>query len=526
MALYSIKEETLVDVADALRRKHGETKLVQAGDTIVVKSANAIGFDNIGDNNSEALSVYVVKIPNAVEIKVLLSFKSNGYSNDMRLISGEYDLSSYPRGSSEDIDFSSTSVTRQEYVFKNTDAVSIYKNIGNKGGYYIEFVGLQNVDNVYSSSEMAQAIDDIVVGAVPPKDGIILTGDCKYKFTNGTWDWVIESCGDKITTTDITDSSHMFVKSGITELPFDINFKDGGGACSYFFNECKNLISVPSIDFKQTSYKECGNMFYSCNSIEEIGDLKNLYPSGMAYFFANCYKLRYVPNFPNLNLSRIKTYAYATVNNMFMACKSLRSIPEEFLKQFASIGTSSSYASFSGAFGSCHSLDEIRGMNPTTGNLTNNVFGTTSSGSFSHCNRVKNIMFAIQDDGTPYTVNWKNQTIDLSLYVGYAASTAYTYEILNNNSGITADKEVTDDATYQALKNDPDWFTILPEYSRYNKDSALATIQSLPDTSAYGVNTIKFKGTAGSATDGGAINTLTAEEIAVATAKGWTVTLS
>ena len=52
----------------------------------------------------------------------------------------------------------------------------------------------------------------------------------------------------------------------------------------------------------------------------------------------------------------------------------------------------------------------------------------------------------------------------------------------------------------------------------------------MPDTSAYlaangGTNTIKFKGESGSATDGGAINTLTAEEIAVATAKGWTVSL-
>ena len=101
--------------------------------------------------------------------------------------------------------------------------------------------------------------------------------------------------------------------------------------------------------------------------------------------------------------------------------------------------------------------------------------------------------------------------------------------ILNYNSGITADKEVTDDATYQALKNDPDWFTCDIKYSRYNHDSAVRTINSLPDTSAYlatagGTNTIKFKGAAGSATDGGAINTLTSEEIAVATAKGWTVT--
>ena len=55
------------------------------------------------------------------------------------------------------------------------------------------------------------------------------------------------------------------------------------------------------------------------------------------------------------------------------------------------------------------------------------------------------------------------------------------------------------------------------------------TINCLPDTAAYlasagGTNTIKFKGGAGSSTDGGAINTMTEEEIAVAAAKGWTVT--
>jgi hypothetical protein len=101
--------------------------------------------------------------------------------------------------------------------------------------------------------------------------------------------------------------------------------------------------------------------------------------------------------------------------------------------------------------------------------------------------------------------------------------------VLNYNSGITADKEVKDDATYQALKNDPDWFATKIEYSRYNHDSAVNTINSLPDTSAYlaangGTNTIKFQGASGSLTDGGAINTLTEEEIAVAAAKGWTVT--
>jgi hypothetical protein len=93
---------------------------------------------------------------------------------------------------------------------------------------------------------------------------------------------------------------------------------------------------------------------------------------------------------------------------------------------------------------------------------------------------------------------------------------------------MTEATKIVDDATYQQLKDNPDSWTTDINYSRYNRTSAIETINSLPDTSAYlasagGTNTIKFKGASGALTDGGAINTMTEEEIAVATAKGWTV---
>ena len=166
----------------------------------------------------------------------------------------------------------------------------------------------------------------------------------------------------------------------------------------------------------------------------------------------------------------------------------------------------------------CYVLDEITSLAVnTTVTYTSNVFDSI----VNMCYRLKNFTFEAGK-----TVNWRNQTIDLTR-VGYG---------LNDNhalsAGIPTSKRVYDDATYQALKDDPDWYanSMAMAYSRYNHDSAVATINSLPDTSAYlaangGSNTIKFKGAAGSATDGGAINTLTEEEIAVATAKGWTVTL-
>ena len=131
---------------------------------------------------------------------------------------------------------------------------------------------------------------------------------------------------------------------------------------------------------------------------------------------------------------------------------------------------------------------------------------------------------ATNEDGTPKKATWKSQTIDLSNFVGYG--NAITEQKLPY-SDITTDKKVIDDASYQALKNDEDWYTMDSKYCRYNRTSAVETINTLPDTSETmgGVNTIKFLGSLGSKTDGGAINTMTEAEIAVATAKGWSVSM-
>lgn len=122
------------------------------------------------------------------------------------------------------------------------------------------------------------------------------------------------------------------------------------------------------------------------------------------------------------------------------------------------------------------------------------------------------------------SLQMKSQVIDMTDHIGYS-------EFWYDKEYIPKDKEIKDDATYQALKNDPDAWTKDLEYSFYNHDSAVETINSLPDTSAFlaeqgGTNTIKFIGKSGAKTDGGAINTMTPEEIAVAAALGWTVAFS
>lgn len=338
-----------------------------------------------------------------------------------------------------------------------------------------------------------------------PEEAFVITGDCQYRLANNGWNWFIENYGNKITTQNITNFAHMFNEStALQEIPFELNADS----------------SVSSHD--------SSNLFNNCKKLTIISKINNLKPKDLDYFFGYCYMLREVPfnlcdNWDWTYMNGLTSSYLGARQDVFINCYSLRSFPMEFLA-YANPMASYNYSIYSYCFYNCDSLDEIVNLPiPYTATWTSNAFNKTVSG----CNRLKNFTFALQEDSTPYIMNWKNQTIDLSSSIGYSPNPIY---ILNYNSGITADKQVKDADTYAALKDDVDWFTTDVAYSRYNHDSAVATINSLPDTSAYlasagGTNTIKFKGASGSATDGGAINTLTEEEIAVATAKGWTVTL-
>lgn len=290
----------------------------------------------------------------------------------------------------------------------------------------------------------------------------------------------------------------MFEGYSLSEIPFDINLSTSSSICADIFSS-SNIKKLPYIKGKATNL---GNLFYYCRYLREI-------PNDWADYI----------DFSNIhNSSSSEGYLRGFC---YSSC-SIRKIPNNLLSQLWSKVSNIRSLYYQG-FAFCYSLDEITNIPMHGANLTSNSF---SYFCYS-CGRLKNITFAKQEDGSPIIVKWKSQVIDLSTNTGYSNS---EYYILDYNSGITADKEVKDDASYQLLKNDPDWFTTNVAYSRYNHDSAVATINSLPDTSAYlatagGTNTIKFEGQAGALTDGGAINTLTEEEIAVAAAKGWTVTL-
>jgi hypothetical protein len=144
------------------------------------------------------------------------------------------------------------------------------------------------------------------------------------------------------------------------------------------------------------------------------------------------------------NWDRMNTYAYAYRNGVFTDCYSLRKVPKSFIRRLGN-GIGTSYTIYHSGFYKCVSLDEIKDF-PCWGAkaLTTNAFLSF----IDSCARLKAFTFAVNEDGSAKTVEWKNQSISLTTDIGYASSYTHRSYILNYNSGITADKEVIDDETY------------------------------------------------------------------------------
>ena len=386
-----------------------------------------------------------------------------------------------------------------KYVIDNDTLVSIADAIRSKDGTTDAILVSQMPDRIQAIPQEGGG-----GGVELPDEAFVLSGNCAYRFANNGWNWYLDLFGDKITTKDISNLQFFATESGtLTNIPFDLNIATN----CYFtgmFKGCYELTTVPRIYgdlVAPTSLyggKDLSDFFRDCRDLKEIpydyfhsfgGDAfweaeKNC-TGGRANIFNYCYALRELPDISML------TNVYGYYGCLYYSmCNQ------------------------------CYSLNEIVDLPVITQtSFTSNAFYN----SFSSCSRLKRLTFKMNEDGSPIVANWKNQTIDLSNCVGY-----FQYDhMAKNYGGFTTATQITDDATYQALKDNPDSWTAGYGYSRYDHDSAVETINTLPDVSATGgTNTIKFKGACGELTDAGAISTLTEEEIAVAATKGWTVTLS
>jgi hypothetical protein len=385
-----------------------------------------------------------------------------------------------------------------KYVIDKTTLTAIGDAVRAKG----------NTEDKILVSDLATAITNLPTGGGEEyftDEELTFTGRCDYLFSHDKWKSILEKEKNRI---KIKNPS---VLTGLLEgcRGEDYSFLtiEGDGKtivpATGIFSDNPNLKKIPKVS----------NLILNGNQSNTI--------FGYNHNFTDTNQL--IEFFDNVTFSNSTAQGFPIGGSMY-SLRNIDAVMPYFKKSYANYKSGANYSYLCSSY---YALDEINNIPIINGARTYNGFTYT----FSSAARLKNITFET-DNGTAIPVQWKSQTIDLSGNDGVGTLNKHTSTsyILNYSSGITADKEVKDDATYQALKNDPDWWAKDNAYSRYNHDSAVNTINSLPDTSAYlatagGTNTIKFNGVAGLKTDGGAINTLTEEEIAVATAKGWTVSL-
>ena len=331
-------------------------------------------------------------------------------------------------------------------------------------------------------------------------DDLKFSGDLTLFNTGGRFDRIINKYFDSVKL------------GGWSENGIDYNVTDLFSA----FNN-SSLSTIPPISIRgKVSVQQA---FSGCVNLTQLPTFIQYTPSAkiveLIYMFKDCAS---ITNIPSAYLSSITGYDSNTSNStigLFQNCLSL--------KEMLDTGICTSSVEFSHMFENCCQLNKIVGLVMPNTEFTSNIF----TNMFKNCVMMSKLTFSGSGN-----YQWKSQTIDFTT-CGYDTTTNHTYSTSMGGKNFTFDsaKQVTDASTYNQLKDTADWWTADVAYSKYDRQSAIATIKSLPDTKNYlssngGTNTIKFKKNAGSAKgDNYNMSKLSASEIAVATAKGWTVTL-
>ena len=393
----------------------------------------------------------------------------------------------------------------------------------------------------YKPSEMATAILAIEGGGggyQPTEEDLTywISGS-NSPFTGATNTWIIREFGNQSVITFKSPSQNTgSLFSDFPEEYFD---------ATIVFNDSAAYMPVKAMFTGATSLKEIhGTIRFpnNYNSYARIDTAENM--------FSECNMLRSIQDdFIDADFCHWFNRTGSTYNRMYSSfynCYSLREIPAFYFKMLGTNtngeqpGVYSANYGYTNMFQNCHALNKIENLFVISG-LTNGntVSSNMFSNTFTNCHNIHKLTFQTNADGTPLTAAWTNQTIDLTQYFSYASADT---NMTGYNSGLTSSGKLylsTTTPSTQSYKNNgltTKW-CVQPDMAKYGHDQAVETINSLPDTSAAGGgNTIKFNDTLGwhsrylrgltSNTEyNSSINKLTADEIAVATAKGWTVTL-
>lgn len=394
---------------------------------------------------------------------------------------------------------------------------------------------------------MVAAIESITTGggsAVLPEELRVISGDAYKLFSHSYYTPYINTFGNQITTKDLINAKIFQGNNTIEEVPFDLNIKSG--ETDSLFSSCSKLKKIKDINIANpaNTYNSIENLFNGCKKLKEIGVIRNPMITRLGGMFNECNNLNYIPKIEG---AIFVDTGLDFVNYIFSHCFGLREVDSSFLKLLRVNNSYSRGNGYQYAFGYCYSMDRIVGLGVPISSSSETYTKNLYNNAFDYCFRLDELTFETNDDGTPKELYANNQIINLSFQVGYCHRSAW--QICNKVGDIMEGKpvpafydyiqpsasptdiwnyQITADKHTEEYYNHKDSWTDDLLYSRYNHRSMVNTINSLPDTSTFlasngGTNTIKFNSNQGDSSPWGGASNLTEEEIAVATAKGWTV---
>ena len=283
------------------------------------------------------------------------------------------------------------------------------------------------------------------------------------------------------------------------------------------FGNYYKLLAIPMLDTSSVTHMD--SMFYNCNSLTTIPLLNTSSVTNMNGMFKGCNSLTTIP--------LLNTSSVTNMSSMFNACSSLTTIP---------LLNTSSVTNMSSMFISCNSLTIIPLLNTSSVTNMNGMFNACSSlttipllntssvtnmvNMFNGCNSLKTIpmldtsgvtdmvnMFYACNSLTAIPMLDTSSVTDMS-YMFYNCSSLTDFGGLENLGQAYL---TTQPANYSSYKLD------LSQCKELTKQSLINVLNNLYDIATKGCNVQQV--TLGATN----IAKLTAEEIAVATNKGWSV---
>ena len=204
----------------------------------------------------------------------------------------------------------------------------------------------------------------------------------------------------KTTNAKITSGYYLFFNNVRLDYLDDIlKLCDNIADMSNMFNSCTNLINLDLSSFNTSKATNMNNMFSICMNLINL-DLSNFDTSNvtnMSYMFSSCSKLT------NLDLSSFNTSNVTNMNKMFSSCSKLTNL------DLSSFNTSN-VTNMSQMFSSCSKLTNLDLSSFDTSKVIN------MSQMFSKCTSLTNLQFGFNLGKSYYlkSTNYTSYKLDLS----------------------------------------------------------------------------------------------------------------